>query len=109
VAKEPIVSDWALKCIEEMGNPAAYANSTERNYGGRWFGHFPEKNTAQWDHAFPDGAMFKHGNMGQGIYVDPKRDFCGVYFGLASNDEAITGADHSPGYMRAAAQLLAGE
>ena len=28
--------------------------------------------------------MFKHGNMGQGIYVDPARDFCGVYFGLAT-------------------------
>jgi hypothetical protein len=53
--------------------------------------------------------MFKHGNMGQGIYVDPKRDFCSVYFGLASNDENITGADKSPGFMRAAAKLLAGE
>jgi hypothetical protein len=48
-------------------------------------------NTAQWDHAFADGAMFKHGNMGQGIYVDPARDFCGMYFGLASNDEKVAG------------------
>jgi CubicO group peptidase (beta-lactamase class C family) len=109
VSKEKIVSDKALKCIQEMGNPACYKGSTERGYGFRWFGEYPEKNTAQWDHAFPDGAMFKHGNMGQGIYVDPKRDFCGVYFGLASNDENITGADKSPGFMRAAAKLLAGE
>ena len=24
-------------------------------------------NTAQWDHSFKDGVMFKHCNMGQGI------------------------------------------
>ncbi len=52
--------------------------------------------------------MFKHGNMGQGIYVDPARDFCGMYFGLATNDEKAAGIDHSPGYLRAAAKRLAG-
>jgi len=64
----------------------------------------------------PDGpvaelerAMFKHGNMGQGIYVDPARDFCGCYFGLATNDESVSGVDHSPGYLRTAAKLLAGK
>ena len=66
----------------------------------------PERNTAQWDHAFADGAMFKHGNMGQGIYLDPARDFCGMYFGLATNDEKVAGIDHSPGYLREAAKLL---
>lgn len=109
VSKEQIVSNKVLKYIQDMGNPACYTKSEERGYGFRWFGEYPQKNTAQWDHAFPDGAMFKHGNMGQGIYVDPKRDFCGIYFGLASNDEAVTGADKSPGFMRAAAKLLHGE
>jgi hypothetical protein len=66
-------------------------------------------NTAQWDHAFADGALFKHGNMGHGIYVDPARDFCGIYFGLATNDEELAGIDHSPGYLRAAEQATAGE
>jgi hypothetical protein len=47
--------------------------------------------------------------MGQGIYVDPARDFCGCYFGLATNDESVSGVDHSPGYLRAAAKLLAGK
>ena len=42
------------------------------------FGATPERNTVQWDHAFPDGTMFQHGNMGRGIYVDPKRGFCGM-------------------------------
>ena len=46
--------------------------------------------------------------MGQGIYVDSARDFCGMYFGLASNDENVAGIDYSPGYLRAAAKLLVG-
>ena len=53
--------------------------------------------------------MFKHGNMGQGIYVDPNRDFCGIYFGLAPNQDEISGIDHSPGFLRAAAKKLAGK
>ncbi|MGB5452734.1 MAG: serine hydrolase domain-containing protein [Sedimenticolaceae bacterium] len=108
VAEEKIVSDELLKQVQTLGDPAAYQNSTELAYGQRWFGETPALNTAQWDHAFEDGAMFKHGNMGQGIYVDPARDFCGVYFGLATNDEKIAGVDHSPGYLRAAAKKLAG-
>ncbi len=58
---------------------------------------------------FCRGAMFKHGNMGQGIYADPARDFCGMYFGLATNDESVAGVDHSLGYLRAAAKALAGK
>ena len=65
-------------------------------------------NTAQGDHAFSDGTMFKHGDMGQGICVDPARDFYGLYFGLTTNDEKVAGIDHSSSYLRTAAKLLAG-
>lgn len=109
VAKEQVISDKLLKRIQTLGDPKAYKGSTEEGYGNTWFGETPERNTAQWDHAFSDGAMFKHGNMGQGIYVDPARDFCGMYFGLASNDEKVTGPDLGPGYLRAAAKMLAGK
>ncbi len=109
VASEQIVSDKVLKAIQDLGNHKAYKGSTEEQYGPDWFGEVPEKNTAQWDHYFPDGGMFKHGNMGQGIYVDPKRDFCGIYFGLAPNPDSISGIDHSPGFLRAAAKKLAGK
>ena len=109
VAKEQIVSDRLLKSIQSTGNPAAYKGSTEEGYGASWFEEMPLTNTAQWDHSFADGAMFKHGNMGQGIYVDPARDFCGMYFGLAPNPDEISGIDHSPGYLRTAAKKLAGE
>ena len=50
--------------------------------------------------------MFKHGNNGQGIYVDPKRDFCAMGFGTADN---TAGIDYAPGFMRAVAMLLAGK
>ena len=109
VAKEKVISDKMLKFIQNFGNPAAYKGSGEEAYGQRWFGETPYINTAQWDHSFKEGAMFKHGNRGQGIYVDPARDFCGCYFGLATNDESISGVDRSPGYLRAAAKLLGGK
>jgi CubicO group peptidase (beta-lactamase class C family) len=105
---EPIVSDKCLKAIFDMGDPKAYACGDEAEFGLRWFGEQPFKNSAQWDHIFEDGGMFKHGNMGQGIYVDPERDFCGVYFGLATNNEAVSGVDKSPGFLRAAAKKLNG-
>lgn len=108
MANEQVISDKLLKRTQTLGDPQAYRNSTEEGYGTKWFGETPERNAAQWDHAFADGAMFKHGNMGQGVYVDPARDFCGIYFGLASNDEKVSGIDHSPGYLRAAAKMLAG-
>lgn len=108
VSEEQVIPDELLSLIQIMGDPAAYQESTELAYGQRWFGETPDRNTAQWDHAFDDGAMFKHGNMGQGIYVDPARDFCGCYFGLATNDESVAGVDHSPGYLRTAAKMLAG-
>jgi hypothetical protein len=75
----------------------------------QWFGYAPPANGVQWDCVFDDGAMFKHGNMGQGIYVDPARDFCGMYFGLAPNPDSISGIDHSPGYLRTAAKYFAGK
>ena len=50
-------------------------------------------------------AMFEHGGMGQGIYVDRDRDFCTMKFAVTPN---LGGPDHSPGYLRAAVRTLAG-
>jgi len=47
--------------------------------------------------------------LGLNPYVDPARGFCGMYFGLASNDEKVTGPDLGPGYLCAAAKMLAGK
>lgn len=37
----------------------------------------------QWDMIWPDGAMFKGGYSGQGIYVDPARDLVIAFYGTA--------------------------
>jgi len=57
---------------------------------------------------FVDGAMFKHGNLGQVIYVDPGRDLIGVYF---STNGYISpyGEDKMPGFIRRAAKMLSGD
>lgn len=53
--------------IYEMGNPAAYKGNTEVGYHADGFGAPGERNSCQWVTVFADGAMIKHGNMGQGI------------------------------------------
>jgi len=106
VSSERIVSDEVLRLLRSTAKVQAYEGSTEQGYQTEWFGYSPKSNGIQWDSVFEDGALFKHGNMGQGIYVDPKRDFCAMGFGVADNN---SGVDYAPGYMRAAAKLLAGE
>ena len=104
VSSERIVSKDLVKRIQALGDPKAYAGSTEEGYHKQWFGEKGKRNSAQWDVVFADGAMFKHGNMHQGIYSDPGRDFCGMIFSTTPNDRP----DYTPGYLREAAKRLAG-
>jgi len=106
VASERVVTDEVLNLLRNTAKKQAYEGSHEQGYQTEWFGYSPKMNGIQWDAVFEDGAMFKHGNMGQGIYVDPKRDFAAIVFGVADNNAGI---DYAPGFMRAAAKLLAGE
>ena len=46
--------------------------------GFQYFGEETYKNSYQWDSLFKDGAMWKHGNRTQGLYVNPKRDGVGA-------------------------------
>ncbi|TNJ44308.1 beta-lactamase family protein [Tamlana fucoidanivorans] len=55
---------------------------------------------AQFDFLWEDGALAKLGHNGQGIYIDPKRDFVGVYFSSSVD------LNRPVGYMRAAALSL---
>jgi CubicO group peptidase (beta-lactamase class C family) len=43
----------------------------------------PERASWQWDEIWADGAMFKGGYSGQGLYVDPSRDLVIAWFGTA--------------------------
>jgi len=60
------------------------------------------------DVAFVNGAMYKHGNVGQGIYVDPGRDVVGVYFSTNGYIPPY-GEDKLPGFIRRTAKMLAGD
>lgn len=105
VAKEPVVTEAMMKILQETGKPQCFEGTEEQQMATSWFGYAPPVNGVQWDNIFEDGGMFKHGNNGQGIYVDPKRGFCAMGFGAAAN---TSGTDYAPGFMRAAAKLLAG-
>ncbi|HHF2997141.1 TPA: serine hydrolase domain-containing protein [Vibrio diabolicus] len=105
VSDSKVISDELLKNIQTLGQPEAYQGTTEQGYSADWFGEKAERNSAQWDAVFADGAMFKHGNMHQGIYVDPARDFVAIVFATSPNDRD----DHAPGYLREAAKQLSGK
>ncbi len=102
-----VVSPAVLRRIQEGGDPAAYAKGATFRSHREYFGEDPLKNTYQFDDAFADGALFKHGNVGQGIYVDPGRDVIGVYFSTNGYIKPY-GEDKAPGFIRRAAKLLAG-
>jgi CubicO group peptidase (beta-lactamase class C family) len=105
VSTERIISKDLVHRIQTLGNPAAYKATIDESHQAEWFGETGERNSAQWDVVFADGAMFKHGNMHQGIYVDPDIDFCAIYFSTSPNNRP----DFSPGYLRAVAKMLRGE
>ena len=52
-----------------------------------FFGDPPLRASWQWDHVWSDGALYKGGYSGQGLYVDPDRDLVFAWFG--------TGEDYS--------------
>lgn len=108
VSKTEIVSPGVLKDLQTSGNHDAYmAGDWTRGWVGDVFGKdMPVFNSRQFDAVWADGALFKHGNLFQGIYVDPMRDVVGVFF---STVPMTAGNDLLPGYIRQAAKNLAGK
>jgi len=108
VSKTEIVSPRVLKALQTSGNHEAYmAGDWSRGWIGDVFGKdMPVFNSRQFDAVWADGAMFKHGNLFQGIYVDPMRDVVGVFYSTAP---MTIGNDLLPGYIRQAAKNLAGK
>lgn len=101
-ANTQIVTPDVLKRMQTGGSPDAFKGSEKWKSGLKAFGEAPLLNSFQWDMVFTDGAMFKSGNLGQGIYVDPSRDVIGVYF------STNPGETFNPTYIREAAKVLAG-
>jgi hypothetical protein len=107
-AVKPVVSAEVLKRLQTAGNPEAYKRGAKYKDQIEEFGESPLMNSYQFDGVFEDGALWKHGNLGQGIYIDPERDFVGVYFSTNGYIPPY-GEDKMPGYLRRAAKYLAGE
>jgi CubicO group peptidase (beta-lactamase class C family) len=107
VADEEVVPAAVLERIQTAGNSAAYKKGATFHEHREYFGEDPDSNSFQFDDVFADGAMFKHGNLGQGIYVDPGRDVVGVYFSTNGYVPPY-GEDKMPGFIRRAAKLLTG-
>ncbi|RKF18681.1 class A beta-lactamase-related serine hydrolase [Alginatibacterium sediminis] len=105
VSEQRVITPKVLERIRTLGDPAAYVGSEEEAYSLEWTGEKAERNSAQWDHIWADGGMFKHGNMHQGIYTDPERDFAAFVFSTSPNERS----DKMPGYMRAVAKKVAGK
>jgi CubicO group peptidase (beta-lactamase class C family) len=53
-------------------------------------GDVPTRASWQWDMVWDDGAMFKSGYDGQGLYVDPARNLVLAWFGTGLNYSATT-------------------
>jgi CubicO group peptidase (beta-lactamase class C family) len=107
-AHEEIVSASLLERLQTSGNVEAFQAGAKFEGLKEDFGETPLMNSMQFDAVFEDGALWKHGNLGQGIYIDPARDFVGVYF--SSNGYIPPyGEDKMPGFLRRAAKHVAGE
>ena len=98
-AFEPVVSAEVLKRIPTAGSPAASRAGAKYQGLSEEFGEPPMANSFQFDAVFEDGALWKHGNLGQGIYMDPMRDFVGVYYSTNGYIPPY-GEDKMPGYLR---------
>ena len=94
--------------IRSAGDPKAFKGGAKEKQALGLFQEAPVKGAYQFDFIFKDGAMYKHGNTGQGIYIDPERDFVAVYFS-ATPYVPPYGEIKAPAYMRAAAKILAGK
>jgi len=107
-AHERVVSEAVLKRLQTSGSVEAFQAGAKFEGLKEDFGETPLMNSMQFDAVFADGALWKHGNLGQGIYIDPARDFVGVYYSTNGYIPPY-GEDKMPGYLRRAAKYLAGE
>lgn len=104
-AYERVVSPEVLKRIQNGRNPRSFAGSEKAQGAPAVFNEAPQGQTHQFDFSFEGGALYKGGNLGQALYVDPARDFVGVAFS-ANPYVPPYGEFKAPAFMRAAARLL---
>ncbi|WP_254068233.1 hypothetical protein [Vibrio aestuarianus] len=105
MAHEQVVTPKLLERIRSAGSADAFVGGRKEDQAVSLFGEKPIKGAYQLDFIFEDGAMYKHGNSGQGIYIDPSRDFAAVYFG-ATPYVPPYGEIKAPAYFRKVVEQL---
>ena len=106
VANNPVVTDEMLQLIRLEGNPVSSFSQGER--AQRFLREFAGEqvtNSFHFDAVFEDGALYSFGLLGQGMYIDPERDFVAVYFS-SKPEQAPFGDDLMLGYLRPIARQL---
>ncbi|NOH81477.1 beta-lactamase family protein [Vibrio sp. RE86] len=106
VATEQVVSDNVIRLIHENGNRESHQGSAKQKSSAGAFNEMSSYQSFHFDFIYDDGAMAKSGNLGQMIYIDPKRDFVGVMFSTNPYHSGY-GENKGPALMRSAAKLLA--
>ena len=72
-------------------NGIAFDSQQRESLERRFPNDAPSHAAWQWDMIWPDGAMFKGGYSGQGIFVDPSRDVVVAWYGT----DSTSGEAHS--------------
>ncbi|MEL6829351.1 MAG: serine hydrolase domain-containing protein [Pseudomonadota bacterium] len=81
-----VLSNQAVEAMQTEGVPIA---TDMKSRLSTLFGDdVPERASWQWDLVWADGAMYKGGYLGQGLYVDPDRDLIVAWFGTGLNYSA---------------------
>jgi CubicO group peptidase (beta-lactamase class C family) len=105
-ATEQVVSSELLALFYSQANhQQAFTRGLPAQFAKGIFKEAPLTNGFQFDGIFADGAMYKLGLMGQGMYIDPALDFVGVYFSAKESNQPVQ-QDKMLGYFRQAAKQL---
>jgi CubicO group peptidase (beta-lactamase class C family) len=83
VSNQKIISDRYLEMILYGGRPELFANAR----GGSRPGGDIKHNVYQWDVVFDNNDIYKGGWAGQGLLINPDRDYVAVYTGYIKDAE----------------------
>lgn len=78
-----VVSQPTISKIQNGG--IAFSSDTLKQLEKTLGKDLPVRTGWQWDMIWSDGAMYKNGYLGQGLYVDPARDLVVAWFGTGLN------------------------
>lgn len=83
VSEDRVISREHLEFLQSAGRPSLFANAgmpPPEESGVRY-------NIYQWDAVMTNGALYKGGWAGQGLYIHPDRDVVAVFTGYFKDDQ----------------------